>query len=443
MMQLSEIANLLNVSVSTDVALTGVSIDSRQVIPGNLFIALAGDRFDGHTFVNEAIAAGAAAVICSRDIPDITLPQLVVKDPIKALAAIASAHRHKLSCEVIALTGSNGKTTVKEMIAKILPEPSYATPGNLNNHIGVPLSVLQLKEAHRYAVFELGANHSGEISYTVAIAQPKVVLINNIAPAHIGEFGSIEGVARAKGEIYQGVISSGTAVVNDDDNFAHFWDSLLTHVNILRFSAKHPSDIYAKEMTYDKEDCGRFCLVVPDGEIDIKLHVPGAHNVQNALAAAACTYALGIPLTTIAEGLAQFYGVGGRMTFLQGKNNAVIIDDTYNANLSSSLSALDVLAKRPGRRVFVFGDMGELGDWSEDHHRDVGTAAHERGIELLMTCGAMSELTSKAYGLTARHYLRQDDLIRDLLVELNANTTVLVKGSRSSAMEKIVHQLVG
>lgn len=442
-MTLGDMAVLFNLECSSDVVLSGVSIDSRHVQPGQLFVAIRGERFDGHDFVHEAISNGAAALLCSQTIPDVTIPQLVVKDTLDAMAVIAKKHRQQCSCAVIALTGSNGKTTVKDMIATILPKPSHATTGNLNNHIGVPLSVLRLKKEDRYAVFELGANHLGEIAHTVAIVQPEVTLINNIAPAHIAEFGSIDAVVRAKGEIHQGLSPNGTAVINHDDSYAHAWDALLNDKKTVYFSRVDPTvAIHARALQFDTNGCGRFVLVTPMGEAQIELHVPGAHNVSNALAAAACTYALGIDLSDIQSGLCEFHGVAGRMTFRQGKHDSLIIDDTYNANLRSSLIALEVLAKRPGRRIFVFGDMGELGAWSEQHHQEVGAFARQQGIDLLMTCGVQSEFTTKAYGGLGKHYTHQAELVRDLLPFLDANTTVLVKGSRSSAMETIVKQVI-
>ncbi len=447
MMTLFEVAKILTVSCSEDAILTGICIDSRQVKPGNLFIAIQGETLDGHQFINDAVAQGAAAVVCNRLVPGISIPQLVVPDTQQALVDIATYHRRQFDCKVIALTGSNGKTSVKEMIASILPQPAFATPGNLNNHIGVPLSVLQLQAAHHYAVFELGANHGGEIARTVAIVQPRVTLVNNIAPAHIGEFGSIEGVARAKGEIYQGLAENGVAVVNNDDTYAHFWDALLAGKKVLRFSANPENtsgqaDIYARNVTVNDEGCAKFTLVVPQGETLVQLAVPGLHNVSNALAAAACTHALGIGLQDIAAGLSRFTGVAGRMTFLRGLNSAMIIDDTYNANLRSVLAALDVLAARPGQRIFVFGDMGELGAWSKQHHQAVGIAAREHGINCLMTCGELSEEATRAFGEGATHYADQETLVNDLLARLDEGTTVLVKGSRSSAMEKIVQRVI-
>lgn len=442
-MNLTNIAKLFNSSCPDDTLITGVCIDSRKVKPGNLFIALRGENFDGHDFIQNAVAQGAVAVLCSKANDQIERPQFVVSDTFQALAKLATYYRQTINCPVIALTGSNGKTTVKEMIAGILPKPAHATPGNLNNHIGAPLSVLQLRPEHLYAVFELGANHPGEIAHTVAVVQPQVALINNIAPAHIEGFGSIDGVASAKGELYQGLTASGTAIVNDDDEYAHFWDELLTGKKVLRFSLTKTADVYAEDLSFDTQGCARFVLVLPTGHAQIALQVPGEHSVRNALAAAACCYAVGIALTDIAEGLKQFRGVAGRMTFLNGKNQSLIIDDTYNANLRSVLTAVDVLAKRQGRRILVLGDMGELGVWAKQHHEEIGHAAHRNGIDLLMTCGNHSEYSTKAFGASAKHYKNQEELAQELLTKLDKDTTVLVKGSRSSAMEKIVYQLMG
>jgi len=441
-MKLADIALLLSNSCDKDVELSGICIDSRQVKPGELYIAIRGERLDGHDFIGDAERAGAAAVICERSVADVAIPQIIVPNTTNALAAIAAHHRQSLSCAVIALTGSNGKTSVKDMIACILPKPSFATPGNLNNHIGAPLSVLQLQPTHRFAVFELGASHLGEIAHTVAVVQPHVTLINNIAPAHIGGFGSMDGVANAKGEIYQGLAPGGTAVINDDDAYAHYWDNLLSEQSVVRFSISKPTTIHARDVVIQDTGCAHFVLVTPLGEVPVQLHVPGRHNVSNALAAAACTYALGISITDIAQGLERFLGVAGRMTFKVGKHKSVIIDDTYNANLRSVLTALDVLAGRQGVRIFVLGDMGELGDWTDKHHEEIGLAARQHGIDVLMTCGKHSVNTSLAFGVHGKHYDSQTSLIRDLVGYLNAETTVLVKGSRSSAMENIVHELI-
>ncbi len=442
-MTLDEIASWLALPPVETIALTGVSIDSRAVVPGTLFVAIRGERFDGHDFIVDAVAKGAAAVLCSQPNPDVDVPQLVMPCTVDALGVIAACHRKRLGCQVIALTGSNGKTTVKEMIAALLLPPSFATPGNLNNHLGVPLSLLQLTPLHRFAVFELGANHRGEIAHTVAMVRPKVTLINNIAPAHLEGFGSIEGVIQAKGEIHQGLPPGGTAVINADDASAHCWDDLLKEHHVVRFSVTTPETVHARDVVLDGLNGSRFTLVTPEGEVPVALWVPGLHNVSNALAAATCVRATGVGLLDIAEGLARFAGVPGRMAFRVGKQQARIIDDTYNANLRSVLAALDVLALQPGRRILVLGDLGELGAFSQAHHEEIGCAARQRGIDALMTCGQHSEATTRAFGTPGKHYTSQDALLSDLLDLLDENTTVLVKGSRSSAMEHIVHHLVG
>ncbi|MGQ3892527.1 UDP-N-acetylmuramoyl-tripeptide--D-alanyl-D-alanine ligase [Legionella sp. CNM-4043-24] len=442
-MNLKDISVQLGLEQTAPLSISGVSIDSRTIEPGMLFVALRGEQFDGHDFISAAVSRGAAAVLCECRQDNLgDIPQLVVPDSLQALASLATQHRKSLSCPVIALTGSNGKTSVKEMIAAILPEPSFATPGNLNNHIGAPLSVLQLESRHRYAVFELGASRMGDVAFTVAIAQPQIALINNIAPAHIEGFGSIDGVANAKGEIYQGLPENGTAIVNDDDDYAHYWDALLRDKRVLRFSLNKAVDVYARSLELDERDCARFTLVLPSGEAAVHLAVPGIHSARNALAASACCYAAGVSLADIVKGLQGFRGVAGRMTCLQGKKHAQIIDDSYNANLRSVLTAVEVLAKRKGRRILVLGDMGELGQWTQSHHEEIGRVAKSSGIDRLMTCGNHSEHSTKAFGEGATHYRQQDDLARDLLPLLDENTSVLVKGSRSAAMEKVVRQLV-
>jgi UDP-N-acetylmuramoyl-tripeptide--D-alanyl-D-alanine ligase len=441
-MNLNTIASILSQPCSLKAEITGIGTDSRSIAPGNLFIALEGEHFDGHAFVKEVETKGAVAAVVKNKVEGVKIPQLVVADPLAALAKIATAHREKMNCPVIALTGSNGKTTVKEMIAAILPAPSHATKGNLNNHIGAPLSVLSLTPEHRYAVFELGANHPGEIAHTVAIVKPNVALINNIGPAHVEGFGSIEGVAKAKGEIYQGLGPQGIAVVNDDDLYAHFWDDLLKDKKIVRFSMENPVDIYAQDVRLDANGRGQFSIVLSNGYIDIQLQVLGLHNIRNALAAAACCYAAGVPLQAIQQGLNSFTGVKGRLAILVGKNKSTIIDDTYNANLRSVLAGLEVLAERPGNKIFVFGDMGELGDWTNQHHQEVGLAARRLGINQILTCGSYSNLSSTAFGDGGQHFANQEDLIQFLSSKLTANTSVLVKGSRSSAMEKIVQKLL-
>ncbi len=441
-MNLVDIAKLFNLSCIQDMDILGVGIDSRTILPGELFVAIRGERFDGHDFIVQAVANGAIAVVSERLMPGVSVPQLLVQDAVEALALMASMHRKMHACPTIALTGSNGKTTVKEMIASILPQPSYASFGNLNNRLGVPLCVLKLRPEHRYAVFELGASNMTDILHTAPMVHADVALINNIAPAHIEGFGSIDGVARAKGAIYTSLTQGGTAVVNDDDAYAHFWDADLTPACVLRFSMHHKAPIHAKDVVFDASGCAHFELITPVGSVKIDLTVPGEHHVANALAAAACSHALGIDLDFIAQGLKRFKGVPGRLTFLTGKNDSSIIDDTYNANLRSVLMALQVLAKKTGHRVMVLGDMGELGQWSRAHHEEVGIAARLLGIEQFYSYGTHSESASLAFGPGAKHYKTQEALIEAILPDLDSKTTVLVKGSRMSAMEKVVQQLI-
>ncbi|QBR83384.1 UDP-N-acetylmuramoyl-tripeptide--D-alanyl-D-alanine ligase [Legionella israelensis] len=441
-MNLTQISKCLSLPRSQDIEIRGFSIDTRQLCPGELFVAIKGATFDGQDFIFEAVNKGASAVLCRKAVEGLSIPQLIVDDPLQSLVELAKEHRRILKGPVIALTGSNGKTSVKEMIAAILPSPSLATKGNLNNHIGVPLSVLRLNASHRYAVFELGANHAGEIAHTVSIVSPDVALINNIAPAHIEGFGSVAGVARAKGEIYRGLKPGGTAVVNDDDDYSHFWDESLKDKKVLRFSLTKAADVYVRHLRFNEDGIPLFSLILPGDTIDVKLNVSGEHNVHNALAAAACCHAVGLSSQDIARGLQQFRGVSGRMTYLTGRNNALVIDDTYNANLRSTLTALSVLAARKSKRIFVFGDMGELGQWAEAHHEEVGTAARQLGIDKVFTYGNYSAFTRKAFTGPGQHYSNQEELISDLLNELDEETTVLVKGSRSSAMENVVRQLI-
>jgi UDP-N-acetylmuramoyl-tripeptide--D-alanyl-D-alanine ligase len=441
-MNLDKIAQQLNCQPCLPQTIKNICIDSRRVSCGDLFIALCGERYDGHQFIEAAVAQGAVAVICQRFNEHISVPQLVVSNTLTALATIAKAHRKTIACPIIAVTGSNGKTSVKEMIATILPKPSHSTAGNLNNHIGVPLTMLQLTREHRYAVIELGASHIGEIAYTVAIVQPHVTLINNIAPAHIAGFGSIKKVAEAKGEIHSGLVDGGTAIINEDDEYAHTWDHLLEGRRIIRFSLTKPVEVFASEVIINEKGCASFTLNLPTGHATVALQIPGDHSVRNALAAAACCYAINISFFDILNGLNRFQGVAGRMTYLKGRHRSIIIDDTYNANLQSVLIAIEVLARRPGLRILALGDLGELGSSTQLHHEKIGRMAALKGIDFVLTCGENSKASSDAFGVNAKHYDTQDKLAQDLLLKLNCETTVLVKGSRSAAMEKIVHQLI-
>jgi UDP-N-acetylmuramoyl-tripeptide--D-alanyl-D-alanine ligase len=441
MMRLLTIANLLGIACQQDAPINCFAIDSRQVKPGTLFIAIKGEHLDGHDFAHDAQKNGAAAVLSSHPIADLSIPELIVNDVTLALGVIAKHHRQKYSIPIIALTGSNGKTSVKEMINAILPKPSLATEGNLNNHLGAPLSMLRLNDTHLAAVFELGANHVGEISYTSNLLHPDVALVNNIAPAHIGEFGSIENIAQTKGEIFNSLSAEGIAVINEDDPYAHFWDKTIGERPILRFSRNQKTDIYAENITHTDKGLAAFTLHLPHSSAKVSLRVPGLHNVSNALAAAACCYAIGLSPEQIYQGLESFQGVQGRLTFLRGLQGSTIIDDTYNANLRSVLAAIEVLAKQPGKKILILGDMKELGTHTGPHHEAVGEAAKNQNIEMLYTCGEHTKTSSKTFGKGAVHCDSQVELIERIKPLLNEDTTVLVKGSRSATMEYVVAAL--
>ncbi len=442
-MELQKIAKQLGYTLPYNAQIDSFSIDSRTLPANALFVAFRGAHVDGHDYIDAAIRAGARAIICEKKPSNsMSVPHFVVDDCQKALAQLAIWHRQSVHCPVIALTGSNGKTTVKEMIAGMLLPPSLATQGNLNNHLGVPLNVLKLNQAHRYAVFELGASAIGDIAYTAAMVQPDVSLINNIAPAHIAKFGSLTNIAQAKGEIYAALKPQGMAIVNQDDDFCDFWQATLATKQVMTFGIKHTADITAEHIEFNAQGCVRFKLITPLGAAWVNLQVAGLHSVYNALAAAACGVAVHLPLAHIAQSLSEFKGVQGRMMFYQGRKNTCIIDDTYNANLRSVLAGIDVLAQRSGQRILVLGDLGELGDWTKAHHEQIGLYAKQKGLDKLITYGSHSAYSSDAFGVEGYHYASQDTLIAALEQELSQATTLLVKGSRSAAMEKIIAPLI-
>lgn len=442
MITLKDIGQCLSIDCDNPTAVDGFSIDSRSLRPGEVFLACKGEKVDGHQFMDDAQSKGAVAVINQQASSTLSIPQFTIENVETALGDIAKAYKTNLYIPTIALTGSNGKTTVKEMIANCLPQPSLATEGNLNNHLGVPIMVAKLRPEHRFAVFELGANHLGEIAYTAAICQPDVALVNNIGPAHIAEFGSIENVARTKGEIYQQLPPSGTAVINDDDDYAHFWDASLIGRRTIRFSKTHRADCFATAISYTEQSCAQFQLTFPCNTVKaLTLSVPGEHMISNALAAASCLWAIGIDCQTIIDGLSAFQGVAGRQFQYKGQYGSCIIDDSYNANLRSSMAALQLLSRRKGKRIMVFGDMGELGDQSPDHHRKVGLHARDLGIDQLFTVGKDSAYAQQAFGQGAQHFQNKQDLIKSLQQQLDQETIVLVKGSRAARMETIVNAL--
>jgi len=443
-MKLSEAAKSLHsIYFGQDVEFSGCSTDSRKVNKGELFIALKGDRFDGHDFLKSAKQHGACAAMVEKA-EEQYLPTLVVEDTRHAMGKLAEYWRAGFSIPLVAITGSNGKTTVKEMLVSILrlQAPVLATRGNLNNDIGVPLTLFGLGNEHRFAVVEMGANHPGEIAWLSRIARPTVALITQCAPAHLEGFGSIEGVARAKAEIYESLDHNGTAIINADDAYAELWRKKIRGFRQLSFGLEQPADISAKSISQSVSGAkSDFVLITPCGSIDISLPMLGKHNIINALAAATCATGLKIDLTLIKRGLENMTVVKGRLETKSGLNNSRIIDDTYNANPVSLAAALNVISAFQGRRWLVLGDMGDLGPESEVMHTRAGKAARESGIERLYATGPLSRAAVESFGNYAMHFTDINQLIENLQNDIASDVTVLVKGSRAMQMERVVNSL--
>lgn len=431
-----------------DAQVTGITTDSRVVRRGDLFVAISGPRFNGHDFVERAVAAGAAAVMVSETLPSnkLAAPTLVVDDVRLAHGRLAAWWRGLFSIPLVAITGSNGKTTVKEMLASILREHGgedavLATRGNLNNDIGMPTMLLELEPHHRFAVIEMGMNHLGEIAYLTRLARPTIALINNAGTAHIGEVGSVEAIARAKGEIFSGLDLEGVAVINGDDASAEYWRSLLADRRIVDFGLAEKAQVSAR---YELSDLGSLLTIrTPDAQFPARLQVPGLHNVKNALAAATVAFVLGVPSDKIAAGLHLYTGVAGRLQRMTLSGGDVILDDSYNANLESAQAALSVLGTASGQRIFVIGDMGELGAAAGAMHADIGEFARRAGVDRLFALGKLTVETVRKFGDGATHYSGIDELIADLRLALDGTSTVLVKGSRFMRMERVVTSLTG
>jgi len=440
--QLHEAAHALNaVAIGADVAFDRVASDSRALPGGCLFVALKGPRFDGHAYAAQALAEGAAAVMVEQGAGLDVSPALVVEDSRLGLGRLAAWHRSRMPAKVVAITGSNGKTTVKEMLAAILAAEAgegavLATAGNLNNDIGVPLTLLRLTAAHRYAVIEMGMNHLGEIAYLTELARPDVALVNNALRAHLEGLGSVEAVARAKGEIYAGLKEGGIAIVNADDAHADYWRGLAGGHRVMSFGVAEDADVRIVAAA------DRLVLDTPAGRIDITLGVPGEHNRRNAAAAATAALALGIAPDAVAHGLAAYTGSKGRLQVHDCLLGATLIDDSYNANPDSVLAAIQVLAARPGTRILVLGDMGELGPEAAALHREVGERARAAGIDRLLCLGELSTNTVNGFGAGAMHFERIEELLAEIECALDAGVTILVKGSRFMKMERVTQSFV-
>ena len=443
-LHLREAAVLLDgVIVGEDAAFSTAGIDSRVLPPGALFVALTGLRVDGHDFVAAARERGACAALVSRKVAD-PLPQICVADTRRALGQLAAAWRSRFTGPLIALTGSNGKTTLKEMIAAILRVrgTTLATEGNLNNDLGVPLTLLRLNAEHRYAVIEMGANHHGEIAYLTGLARPDVAIINNAGPCHLDGFGDVAGVARGKGEIFQGLGPDGVAIINRDDEYADSWAGLNPGRRIASFGLEQSATVRGEILD---PVSNRFRLIAPEGEIEINLPLPGRHNIRNALAAAAAALTVGATLADIRQGLEGLRGVGGRLQRLHGRHGGAVIHDAYNANPASLAAALAAVGAEPGRKWLVLGDMLELGPTADALHAHSGREARSAGFERLYTLGEHSRAAAAAFAEGGNHYQDVDRLIADLSRDLQSDPpgVVLIKGSRGLRMERVVAALVG
>lgn len=427
-----------------DCGFHSVSTDTRRIEPGQLFVALRGENFDAHDFLAQA-AEQAAGLIVEQADTALEVPQWVVGDAYKALGQLATLNRDKFDGLTIGLTGSAGKTTVKGMLANIFVQQRgnaaevHATKGNLNNHIGVPLTLFDLNEQHCVAVVEMGANGVGDIAYLCELARPDVVLITNVMAAHIEGFGSLDGVATAKGEIYDGLTANGTAVVNLDEPYVEQWRASIGDRRCLTFSLANPeADVFADHISEDAFGRCRFQINTPVGSGSVQLRLNGRHNVNNALAAAATAVAAGADFDAIVAGIEAMVPVAGRMDMKQLADDIYLIDDSYNANPSAVKAAIDVLVKLPGERVLILGDMAELGPNEAQLHAEVGRYANDKGLDALLTVGTLTRHSSEAFGAGADHYENKQALIAALPNLLTEEVSILVKGSLSSGMKGVV-----
>jgi UDP-N-acetylmuramoyl-tripeptide--D-alanyl-D-alanine ligase len=429
-----------------DVEFAGVSIDSRTVERGQAFFALRGERFDGHAFIAAAAARGAAAAVVERAIDD-GIPQVIVADAGAALTALARAWRGASRVLVIGVGGSNGKTTTKELLAGIMAGagPTLATRGNLNNHIGVPLTLLRLEPSHRYAVVEMGANHPGEIAALADLARPSIALVTNAGDEHLEGFGDLAGVARAEGEMYAALPAEGTAVINADDPFHDLWRSMSRGASVLRFGIESPADARATAI-HGRIEKGVFqtvfTLTLAGEQSRVRLGLAGRHNVLNALGAAAAAHAAGVALPQIVSGLEGMRAVAGRLQLKPGPRGSWLIDDSYNANPSSVRAGIDVLCSLPGEHWLVLGEMAELGPQEESSHIAIGDYARRAGITRVFAMGAAARHAVAAYGTRAHWFGDAAGLADAVAADIDTGVTVLIKGSRVNRLERVIDRLL-
>jgi UDP-N-acetylmuramoyl-tripeptide--D-alanyl-D-alanine ligase len=427
-----------------DRAFTSVSTDTRSLKRGALFVALRGPNFDGHDFAAAAVERGAAVALVERELP-LDLPQVVVADPLAALSAFAREWRRQFPIPVVGVTGSNGKTTTKELIGTILSRlgPTLVTRGNLNNHIGVPLTLMDLNATHRYAVIEMGANHQGEIAHLCSIAEPTIGIVTNAGAAHLEGFGGLQGVAAGKGELFRSLPMDGVAVINADDVFAPTWRDTRASERMLTFGFEQPADFMAHNVRTAEETDFRidFDLATPAGTRPATLGLAGLHNLRNALGAAAVAHAAGASLEEIVAGLAAMRPVAGRLELKPAVNGAFLVDDSYNANPSSLKAGIDTFRRFSGPRWLVLGEMKELGESSIGLHAEVGRYARQAGMERLFAIGEHSRFAVEAFGAGAQWFDDLDALIASVKQALAPGTAVLIKGSRANRLERVAAAL--
>ena len=442
--RLAEVAEFLEAKHrGANVPFQFVSIDTRTLQPGDLYVALIGNRLDGHEYVKQAIDKGACAVLISKEM-DIDTPYLQVADTTQALGRLALYNRQKFNRDVVAITGSSGKTTVKGMMATLLRQQNevLVTRGNLNNHIGAPLTLLRLNHTYDYAVVELGASAEGEIAYSSQLVKPTVSILTNAGSAHLEGFGSLETIVRTKGEIIDALAQDGIAVLNADSPHFETWNTRAGKRRVISFGENEKATVRASEIQINETGCCDFNLHIDDEVAQVHLKVMGQLNVFNALASAAACHGLQMSLANIVAGLQAFEGVEGRLIEKPGLNGSVVIDDSYNANPASVRAAMDVLSSRKGHSIFVLGDMAELGVETQLAHAEMGAYAREAKINEFFALGEFSRKAADAFGENAHWFASHDNLVRFLKQKLSKDVTVLVKGSRSAHMDRVVNEII-
>jgi len=442
--------------IGQDIEINKVSTDSRALAGGELFVALVGPRFNGHEFIALAEQQQVAALLVSQEVTS-KLPLILVDNTQLALAQLGALVKELVAPMAAAITGSNGKTTVKEMVAAIVSPiaPTLVTAGNFNNEIGVPLTLLRLEKQHEYAVIELGANHKGEIAYSSDLVKPQVALVNNAYEAHIEGFGSLQGVAQAKSEIFSSLDEDGVAVINLDSPFSRLWMDKAQHKQTLTYSRERSADVHATGIELNAQGLAMFTLVIDAVRLPVSLQVPGIHNVENALAAATVAFAMGASNEHIVAGLSAYRGMKQRLDRHELTDHISLFDDSYNANVASVKVAIDLLKLSQGKTILVLGDMAELGSSARAHHQELGRYALEQDIDSLICIGSLSLHTASAAGERAVHFMHRTQAVESLVTELqnsvensaensaeNKKITLLVKGSNSSGMKQVVDMLI-